>query len=171
MLPSSPYTMIKLSKTTSPNELLHNDYATLYNIRLNKNWQIAIIKKEAHSPFLMFTIHPKWMFCHFSSDKLDEIETKYTRLILKLVLWLWLYCNLLFPENNWFSRFYQIIFFFVPTNISTKIISTFSIEFRGTKYSLNSLLELYLYSLSMHVFQPRHSLLDVLLVRRLLHAT
>ena len=29
MLPSSPYTMLKLSKTTSPNKLLHNDCVTL----------------------------------------------------------------------------------------------------------------------------------------------
>ena len=30
MLPSSPFTMLKLSKTTSPNKLLHNDCVTLY---------------------------------------------------------------------------------------------------------------------------------------------
>ena len=30
MLPSSPYIMLKLSKTTSPNELLHYDCVTLH---------------------------------------------------------------------------------------------------------------------------------------------
>ena len=46
MLPSSPYTMLKLSKTTSPNELLHNHRVTLFamvpaNTDLARNHQIG----------------------------------------------------------------------------------------------------------------------------------
>ena len=46
MLPSSPYTVLKLAKTTSPNELLHNDCVTLY-IPLNEASQIHFNNCEA----------------------------------------------------------------------------------------------------------------------------
>ena len=52
MLPSSPYTMLKLSKTTSPNILLHNDCVTLYNhgftavSQQKRSWYLFRVHKE-----------------------------------------------------------------------------------------------------------------------------